>query len=35
MKSLRNDVHNLSNNTHVQIKLYQVFYHGIAHIANE
>jgi len=35
MKSLWNDVHNLSNNTHIQNKIYQKFYHGIVYIANE
>ena len=35
MKSLRNDDHNLSGNTHVQIKIYQEFYQSIVHIASE
>ena len=35
MKLLRNDVDNLFNNTHVQIKLFWGFYHGIIYIANE
>ena len=35
MKLLRNDVDNLFNNTHVQIKLFWDFYHGIIYIANE
>ena len=35
MKSLRNYVHNLSDNTHLRNKLYQEFYRGIVHIANE
>jgi hypothetical protein len=33
MKSLWNDVHNLSNNTHMQSKI--KFYYGIVYIANE
>ena len=37
MKSLRNYVHNLSDNTgtHLRNKLYQEFYPDIVHIANE
>ena len=35
MNLLRNDVYNLFVNTHVQIKIYQEFYHGIINIANE
>jgi hypothetical protein len=35
MKSLRNYAHNLSDNTHLRNKLYQEFYRGIVHIANE
>ena len=35
MKKLRNDVYNLFVNTHVRIKIYREFYHGIIHIANE
>ena len=31
----RNDVLNLSDNTHVRIKIYQKFYHYIIYIANE
>ena len=33
MKSLGNDVHNLSDNTPVRIKIYQEFYHGIVNLA--
>ena len=35
MNSLRNDVNNLLDNTHVRIKIYREFYHGIIYIANE
>ena len=35
LESLRNDIHNLSYNTHVQIELDQQFYHGIVYIADE
>ena len=35
MKSLRNDVINLSDNTHVWIEIYQEFYHCFVYIANE
>jgi hypothetical protein len=35
MKSLRNNVHNLSDNTHLRNKLYQELFPGIVHIANE
>ena len=35
MKSLRNDVINLFDNMHVQIKIYQEFFHGIIYIANK
>lgn len=35
MKSFRNDVNNLFDNTHVQIEIYREFYHGIIYIANE
>ena len=35
MNLLRNDVYNLFVNTHVQIKIYREFYHGIIYIANE
>jgi hypothetical protein len=35
MKSYRNDVLNLSDHTHVRIKIYREFYHGITYIANE
>ena len=37
MKSLRNDVHNLSANAHVRRKISQEFYHDIVdmYIANE
>ena len=35
IKSLSNDLHNLSDNTHIGIKIYGDFYHGIMHIAHE
>ena len=35
MKSLRNEMNNLFDNTHVGIKIYQEFYHSIIYIANE
>jgi hypothetical protein len=35
MKSLRNDVNNLFDNTHVLLKIYPEFYHSIIYIANE
>ena len=35
MKSLKNHVHNLSDNTLVRIKIYRGFYHGIGYIVNE
>jgi hypothetical protein len=35
IKSHSNDVHNMSDNTHVQIKIYQEFYHSIIYIASE
>ena len=35
MNLLRNDVYNLIVNTHVRIKIYREFYHGIIYIANE
>lgn len=36
MTSLRNDVHNMSdNNMHVHSKIYQEFYHGFVCTANE
>ena len=35
MNLLRNDVYNLIVNTHVRIKIYGEFYHGIIYIANE
>jgi hypothetical protein len=35
MKSLGNDVHNLSINAHVQSKIYREFYHNIVYIPNE
>jgi hypothetical protein len=35
IKSLSNDFHNLSDNTHVRIKIYGEFYHGIVYIAHE
>jgi hypothetical protein len=35
MKSFRNDVINLFDNMHVQIKIYREFFHGIIYIANE
>jgi len=35
MKSLRNDVHNLSDNVHVPIKIYQKIYNGIVYITNK
>jgi len=33
--SLRNAVYDLFVNTHVRIKIYREFYHGIIYIANE
>ena len=33
MNSLGNDVHNLSDNTPVRIKIYREFYHGIVNTA--
>ena len=33
--SLSNDLHNLSDNTHVRIKIYREFFHSIVYIANE
>jgi len=35
MKSLRNDIHYLSDNKHVEIKIYPEFYHGIVYIDND
>jgi hypothetical protein len=35
MKSLRNDLNNLFDNTHEQIEIYQEFYHSMIYIANE
>jgi len=35
MNLLMNDVYNLFINTHVRIKIYWEFYHGIIYIANE
>jgi hypothetical protein len=35
MNSLRNDVCNLFVNTHVRIKIYWEFHHGIIYIVNE
>jgi hypothetical protein len=35
MKSHSNDFFNMSDNTHMQIKIYQEFYHCIIYIANE
>ena len=35
MKSLRNYVNNLFDNTHVGIKIYWEFYHGIIYLAHE
>lgn len=35
MKAPRNDIHNLSTYTHVRIKIYREFYHGIIYISNE
>ena len=35
MKSLKNDVNNLMDNTHVRIKVCRVFYHDIIYIHNE
>ena len=35
MKPIRNDVHNLSDNTHVQIKIYQKVHHSFVYIVNE
>ena len=35
MKTLRNEVNIFYDNAHVQIKMYQEFYHGIIYIANE
>ena len=35
MKSLGNDVHNLSDITNVQSKIYHKIYLGIVYIANE
>jgi hypothetical protein len=32
MKSLRNDVSNFFNNTHVRIKIYRDFYHNIVYL---
>lgn len=34
MQSFRNDVHNLSNNTHVQSNTCREFYHDIVYMAN-
>jgi len=31
----RNDVYNVFVNTHVRIKIYRAFYHGIIYKANE
>ena len=31
----RNDLYNLFTKTHVRIKIYQEFYHGVIYIANE
>lgn len=33
MKSLGNDVDNVFDNTHVRIKIYREFFHGIIYIA--
>ena len=35
INSLRNYVNNVCGNTHVRIKIYREFYHGITYIANE
>jgi hypothetical protein len=35
MNLFRNDIYNLFVNTHVRIKIYREFYHGIIYIANE
>ena len=35
MKSLRNDVNNLFDNTHVLLKINPEFYHSIIYIAND
>ena len=35
MKSLGNDVNNLFDNTHVRIKIYGDFFHGIIYIDSE
>ena len=35
MKSLRNYIHNLCNNMHVQSKIHQEIYRGIVYLANE
>jgi len=35
MNLLRNDIYNLFVNTHVRIKIYREFHHGIIYIANE
>ena len=35
MHSYRNDVYDLFVNTHLRIKIYREFYHGIIYIANE
>ena len=35
MKSPRNDVLHFSSNTHVRIKIYRDFHHGIIYITNE
>jgi len=35
MEALKNGVNNLFENTHVRMKIYQEFYHGIIYIANE
>ena len=35
MKSLRNDLNNLFDNTHEQIEIYREFYHSMIYIANE
>jgi hypothetical protein len=33
--SLSNDLHNLSDNTHVRIKIYREYFHSIVYRANE
>lgn len=35
MKSHKNDILDLCDNTHAQLRIYREFYHYIIHIANE